>query len=77
MLTERRGLICIELKVSAMSNKRAPNGVDSEKPIALRLMPEERELVQKIASQEDRSMASVCRRIVVSALKEHQLKQAA
>lgn len=60
-----------------MTNKRTPNGADSGKPIALRLLPKERALVQQIASKEDRSMASVCRLMVVAALKKHQPEQVA
>jgi hypothetical protein len=40
-----------------LRKKREPNGVD--KPIALRLRPEERERVQRLAGQRNVSMASV------------------
>ena len=42
---------------AAARKKREPNGVD--KPIALRLRPEERERVQRVAGQRHVSMASV------------------
>ncbi|WP_439587683.1 hypothetical protein [Hydrogenophaga sp.] len=48
--------------------KRVPNGVDSARPIALRLKPSELELVKQRAQKEHRSMASVCRLAVLRGL---------
>lgn len=51
-----------------MARPRSPNGVVSERPIALRLMPQELAQVKELAAKEDRSMASVCRRLVLASL---------
>lgn len=48
--------------------KRVPNGVNSARPIALRLTPAELERVKEKAEREQRSMASVCRRAVLREL---------
>ena len=48
--------------------KRVPNGVQSARPIALRLKPSELELVKQVAEKEHRSMASVCRLAVLRGL---------
>lgn len=48
--------------------KRVPNGVESARPIALRLKHSELELVKKVAQEENRSMASVCRLAVLRGL---------
>jgi hypothetical protein len=45
--------------------KRVPNGVNSARPIALRLTPAELERVKAVAARERRSMASVCRLAVL------------
>jgi hypothetical protein len=45
--------------------KRVPNGAISERPIALRLLPDELERVKEKADREQRSMASVCRLAVL------------
>lgn len=50
------------------SRKRVPNGVNSSRPIALRLTPFELEHVKKRAEREQRSMASVCRLAVLREL---------
>lgn len=55
-------------KPAAMTQKRTPNGAVSSRPIALRLMPEELAKVKALAAQEDRSMANVCRRLVLASL---------
>lgn len=41
--------------------KRAPDGVDSGKPIYVRLTPEERSRVEKAAARQQRSMGSLLR----------------
>lgn len=51
--------------VSSPPRKRVPNGVNSSRPIALRLTPFELEHVKKRAEREQRSMASVCRLAVL------------
>jgi len=48
--------------------KRVPNGVNSSRPIALRLTPTELEHVKERAEREQRSMASVCRLAVLREL---------
>lgn len=55
---------------SAVSStrKRVPNGVNSSRPIALRLTPAELERVKAWAEREHRSMASVCRLAVLREL---------
>lgn len=55
---------------SAVSSirKRVPNGVNSSRPIALRLTPAELERVKERAEREQRSMASVCRLAVLREL---------
>jgi hypothetical protein len=50
------------------SRKRVPNGVNSSRPIALRLTPFELEHVKERARLEHRSMASVCRLAVLREL---------
>jgi hypothetical protein len=45
--------------------RRVPNGVNSSRPIALRLTPAELERVKERAERERRSMASVCRLAVL------------
>ncbi|MBU7573981.1 MAG: hypothetical protein KAF64_11550 [Hydrogenophaga sp.] len=45
--------------------KRVPNGAISERPIALRLLPDELERAKEKADREQRSMASVCRLAVL------------
>lgn len=48
--------------------KRVPNGVNSARPIALRLTTAELERVKERADREQRSMASVCRMAVLREL---------
>lgn len=61
---------------TAMTNKRTPNGAVSARPIALRLLPHELAQVKEQAVMEDRSMASVCRRLVLAGLNQQQPQQA-
>ena len=49
------------MKLSPKPSRRAPNGVVSNKPIPIRLMPAERAAVERLAVLEQRSLASVCR----------------
>lgn len=48
--------------------RRVPNGVNSSRPIALRLTPAELARVKEKAEREQRSMASVCRLAVLREL---------
>lgn len=48
--------------------KRVPNGVNSARPIALRLTTAELQRVKERADREHRSMASVCRLAVLREL---------
>lgn len=48
--------------------KRVPNGVNSARPIALRLTTAELQRVKEQADREQRSMASVCRMAVLREL---------
>ncbi|WP_081271634.1 hypothetical protein [Variovorax paradoxus] len=50
--------------------RRAPNGAVSDKPVAVRLLPEERERFQARATRESRSMASVLRLAALRGLDE-------
>lgn len=52
--------------------RRAPNGVVTTNPIPIRLMPEERAKVRAMAKAEDRSMASVCRLMLLRGLAEYE-----
>lgn len=51
---------------------RAPDGVLTAKPIALRLMPEERTSLEKAALAEGRSMASQARMFFLKGLSHYQ-----
>lgn len=57
-------------KPAAMPQKRTPNGAVSARPIALRLLPDELAEVKELAAKQDRSMANVCRRLVLSSLRK-------
>lgn len=52
------------------SLKRTPNGAISAKPIALRLMPDELDTVKTLAEREQRSMAAVCRLVLLRGLSD-------
>ncbi|MEX0738159.1 MAG: hypothetical protein WD071_02340 [Pseudohongiella sp.] len=54
------------------SSHRAPDGVLTAKPIALRLMPEERAQLEKAALAEGRSMASQARMFFLCGLDQYQ-----
>lgn len=53
---------------SSHPRKRVPNGVNSARPIALRLTDAELQRVKEKADLEQRSMASVCRLAVLREL---------
>lgn len=56
---------------------RAPAGTVKDKPIALRLLPDERELIKELAQREQRSMAAVCRLALLRGLADYQPSQLA
>lgn len=56
------------MEPTAKPTRRAPNGVVTKKPIPLRLLPAERAAVEKLAAQEQRSLASVCRLVLLRGL---------
>ena len=58
------------MKPSPKTPRRAPTGVVTNKPIALRLLPEERVRVEKLARSEQRSLASVCRLALLNGLQD-------
>lgn len=51
-----------------MNKARAPNGVLTNKPIALRMLPEEIAKVSAMAARENRPMANMCRVLVLKAI---------
>lgn len=59
-----------------MARPRSPNGVVSERPIALRLMPDELKQVQELAAAEKRPVANMCRLIVMQGIKTYRTKPA-
>lgn len=56
------------MKTATKTTRRAPNGVVSTKPIALRLEPSELERMKKLAAREQRSLASVARLLALRSL---------
>lgn len=56
------------MKTATKTTRRAPNGVVSNKPIALRLEPSELDRVKKLAAREQRSLASVARLLTLRSL---------
>lgn len=57
-----------------MPRKRAPHGVVTERPIALRLLPDELKQVQELAAAEKRPVANMCRLIVMQGIKTYRVK---
>lgn len=55
-----------------MPRKRAPQGVVTAQPIALRLLPSELDEVKQLAAREQRPLANLCRLIVVRAMEQYQ-----
>ncbi|MBS0501132.1 MAG: hypothetical protein JSR74_12515 [Proteobacteria bacterium] len=55
-----------------MPRKRAPHGVKTAQPIAMRLLPQELEAFKAMAEKEDRPLANMARLIVVRALNHYQ-----
>jgi hypothetical protein len=57
------------MKNTPSRTARTPNGlVDSTKPIALRLSMDERTEIERIAEQDHRAMATVCRLLMLRGL---------
>ena len=54
------------------ANHRAPNGVLTAKPVALRLMAEERTALEQAAVAEGRSMASQARIFFLQGLNQYE-----
>lgn len=57
--------------------RRSPNGVNSSKPIAIRLLPSEIASIKAVALRERRSVASVARLACLRGLAEYQLDKTA
>lgn len=60
-----------------MPRHRAPDGVVTAKPIALRFLPEELEQVKEVAEADRRPLANMCRLLVLRGLEDFKRKQAA
>ena len=60
------------MKTQKPSIKRAPTGVVTARPIALRLLPSDMEQVEQVATAEKRSLASVARLAMLRGLAEYQ-----
>lgn len=56
------------MKANAHTVRRAPNGVDSKKPVAMRLRPQEKAELEAMAELESRSAASLARLIYLKGL---------
>lgn len=48
--------------------RRAPVGVVTDKPISMRLLPDERRTLMRLSKRENRSMASMARRVYLAGL---------
>lgn len=53
-----------------MSRQRAPAGVVTDKPIALRLLPDERKDVEALAAQQKRPLANMSRILVLMGIEQ-------
>ncbi|MDC6179533.1 hypothetical protein PP727_20880 [Ralstonia solanacearum] len=47
---------------------RAPRGVLSEKPVCMRLLPEERQTLERMAREEKRSISSLARLVLLAGI---------
>lgn len=56
------------MKPASKTPRRAPNGVLSDKPIPVRLLPAERNELEELAKREQRSLASVSRLVLLRGL---------
>lgn len=54
-----------------MPRKRAPHGVVTTKPIALRLLPQELIDFKELAEKEERPLANMARLIVIRAMSHY------
>jgi hypothetical protein len=57
------------------ASRRSPDGVLTAKPIALRLMPDERASLEKASRTEGRSMAAQARMFFLQGLADYQCNQ--
>lgn len=60
-----------------MPRKRAPDGVVTTSPVALRLMPDELNEIKLLAEKEQRPLSNLCRLLVLRSLDDFKRKQAA
>lgn len=60
-----------------MPRKRAPDGVVTTSPVALRLMPDELNEIKLLAEKEQRPLSNLCRLLVLRGLDDFKRKQAA
>lgn len=63
-------------KKPSPSYHRAPTGVLTGKPVALRLLAEERTALEEVCLEQGRSMASQARIFFLQGLADYQCKQA-
>ena len=55
-----------------MERKRAPHGVVTNKPIGLRLLPQDLTDIKALCAKEERPLANMARLIVVRSLEHYQ-----
>jgi hypothetical protein len=48
--------------------RRAPAGVVTKKPVSMRLLPDERAMLLRLSERENRSIASMARRVYLEGL---------
>lgn len=60
-----------------MPRLRAPDGIVTDKPIALRFLPDELKQVKELAEADKRPLANMCRLLVLRGLEDFKRKQAA
>lgn len=58
----------------SVRRRRSDAGVDNDRPIALRLKPEERQTIALLADADNRSMAAICRLAVLAGLPKLKLQ---
>jgi hypothetical protein len=52
-------------------NRRSPKGVVSDKPVAVRFLPGERDQIQAIAMKESRCLSNMTRQLVLMGLQAY------
>lgn len=55
---------------------RAPRGVLSDKPVCMRLLPEERQTLERLARKEKRSISSLARLVLLAGIPQYQASDA-